>query len=337
MRLMEPGAAWRPGMMPSACEAFETDDLDQAQDAMLRNYYPLRIKPLHAKAGFSLNMSVVSVGALTLGRLRYDTDISKDCGELGNAFHVNVPLNGEVVSRCGTEQMCATTETAAVFNPRGRTVLDNWRAGTTQLCLKIDRSVVEQEVSGFVGRPLHKPLRFDFAMKLNSEHGRRWVHALRLLSDELDSPGGPIAHPLLATEVQRLIIATLIWGQPHSYSEDLRKPAVQLRPRNVHQAMQAIDANPEIPWTAGQLAEVAGVGLRSLEEGFRRHVGMSPIQYLRGVRLERAHEDLLSQEPENTTVTEIAYRWGFTHLSRFAEAYAVRFGERPSDTLRRMP
>jgi AraC-like DNA-binding protein len=336
MRLMEPGAAWRPGMMPSACEAFETDDLDQAQAAMLRNYYPLRIKPLQARRGFSLNMSVVSVGALTLGRLRYDTDILKDCGELGNAFHVNVPLNGEVVSRCGTEQICATTNTAAVFNPRGRTVLENWRAGTTQLCLKIDRTLVEQEVARFLDHPLHDPLRFDFAMDLRSGHGQRWMQALRLLSDELDSPGGAIAHPLLAVEVQRLIIGTLIWAQPHSYSEELRKPAVKLRPRNVHQAMQAIDANPEMPWTAGQLAEVAGVGLRSLEEGFRRHVGVSPIQYLRSVRLDRAHQDLLSEEPETTTVTEIAFRWGFSHLSRFAEAYAQRYGEKPSDTLRRM-
>jgi AraC-like DNA-binding protein len=33
-------------------------------------------------------------------------------------------------------------------------------------------------------------------------------------------------------------------------------------------------------------------------------------------------------------VGEVAYRWGFTHLDRFAGAYAKRFGETPSATLR---
>jgi hypothetical protein len=27
-------------------------------------------------------------------------------------------------------------------------------------------------------------------------------------------------------------------------------------------------------------------------------------------------------------------RWGFTHMSRFAEEYGALFGERPSETLR---
>ena len=201
---MNPRATSTLAQPRKSAERFRTDDVDQAQEAMLRNYYPLRLEPLEHT--FSLDMQVVSAGAFTLGRLRYGADVRKDCGELGNAFHINVPLDGEVLSSCGHQQVAATTATAAVFNPRGRTVLDVWRSGTTQLCLKIQRKRLEDEVVRFIDQPLKRPLEFVLPMNLASPHGQRWLHALRLLSDELDHPGGPISHPLLATEVERALM-----------------------------------------------------------------------------------------------------------------------------------
>jgi AraC-like DNA-binding protein len=35
------------------------------------------------------------------------------------------------------------------------------------------------------------------------------------------------------------------------------------------------------------------------------------------------------------TVTEVAYRWGFSSPSRFAERYRAEFGRLPSEMLRR--
>ncbi len=37
---------------------------------------------------------------------------------------------------------------------------------------------------------------------------------------------------------------------------------------------------------------------------------------------------------ENLSVTDVAFKWGFTHLGRFSQEYKRRYGELPSSTRR---
>jgi AraC-like DNA-binding protein len=60
------------------------------------------------------------------------------------------------------------------------------------------------------------------------------------------------------------------------------------------------------------------------------------MNHLRNERLRRVREDLTgSDRARRPTIAEVAYRWGFTHLGRFAHDYRARYGESPSITLRR--
>jgi transcriptional regulator GlxA family with amidase domain len=92
-----------------------------------------------------------------------------------------------------------------------------------------------------------------------------------------------------------------------------------------------VEEHPERHYSVADLARHAGVSARRLQQGFREHVGMTPIEFLRATRLERAHQDLVDGE---VSVTDVALRWGFNHLGRFAEAYQERFGTLPSKTRR---
>lgn len=82
------------------------------------------------------------------------------------------------------------------------------------------------------------------------------------------------------------------------------------------------------------LAEIAGVRPRTLHEGFRKHRGYSPNQFLRDRRLQMIHKELSSPNHQ-TSVTECALRWGMKHLGRFSSLYLEAFGEKPSETLRK--
>jgi transcriptional regulator GlxA family with amidase domain len=65
------------------------------------------------------------------------------------------------------------------------------------------------------------------------------------------------------------------------------------------------------------------------------HLGASPMNYLRQVRLDKAHDELVSSSRDEALVSDIARRWGFGNLGRFSAAYVKRFGEYPRDTLLR--
>jgi AraC-like DNA-binding protein len=52
------------------------------------------------------------------------------------------------------------------------------------------------------------------------------------------------------------------------------------------------------------------------------------MRYLRDARFARGREALLGAEDQS--ITQVAMRWGFYHLGRFAVDYRKRFGETPS-------
>jgi transcriptional regulator GlxA family with amidase domain len=103
----------------------------------------------------------------------------------------------------------------------------------------------------------------------------------------------------------------------------------------VAHAVELLRANPEHPWTVSELADGVAVSVRSLQEGFRRTMGSTPMSYLREIRLEEIYRELSGAEPGTVTVTDVAAKWGITHFGRFAASYRRQFSEKPSDTMRR--
>ncbi len=68
-----------------------------------------------------------------------------------------------------------------------------------------------------------------------------------------------------------------------------------------------MEAYPEQAITVSMLVSVSGVSGRSLFAGFERILGMSPMRYLRDVRLGRVRQDsLYAGQPRG--VTQIATR-----------------------------
>ncbi|GAA0807582.1 AraC family transcriptional regulator [Spirilliplanes yamanashiensis] len=311
-----------------------TGDVDEARAFCDKLYdYPLRSRPVGRVEDFSFAGAAVKMGPLTVADVRYGADMRLDTADLETAYHVLVPVEGGMRSRQGDSVVTATSRRAAVFGPVGPIELA-WPAACRLLSVKVERSTLETELAAVHGgNPTVPPGSIDLA----SGPGRGWAALLGLLREELAEPGGLVRQPLMAHRWRHLVVGGLAvaldrrdLGEPHP-------PMPTLRPRTVKRALDAMHAEPAYPFTAADLAVAAGVGVRVLQESFRRYVGMPPLVYLRQLRLEKAHEELRLADPRETGVGEVAHRWGFAHLGRFAGAYRQRYGVSPSRTLHSPP
>jgi transcriptional regulator GlxA family with amidase domain len=93
-------------------------------------------------------------------------------------------------------------------------------------------------------------------------------------------------------------------------------------------------AHADDPLTVRQIAGAMGVGERALQAAFRAQLDTTPRALLTEIRLDHARARLLAAGAE-ATVSDLALASGFAHFGRFAEVYRRRYGERPSETLRR--
>ena len=105
-------------------------------------------------------------------------------------------------------------------------------------------------------------------------------------------------------------------------------------PRGVRRALDAMRANIGHSWRLTELAAIAGVSGRTLQRQFLTFVGKTPRAVLREIGLECARRKLLQGAP-GAKVMDVALRCGFPHFGRFSIAYRRRYGETPSQTLKR--
>ncbi len=98
----------------------------------------------------------------------------------------------------------------------------------------------------------------------------------------------------------------------------------------VHRVQDAIISEPQRDWDMASLADVGHAAERHLLRLFIDHAGISPLHYLRLIRLERARQSL----EHGATVTRAAAMAGFASDLQLRRAWSRQWGGSPRDAAR---
>ena len=314
--------------------ALRTSDVDEARAFCRKMFYgPLHVNPVGDLSTFAFTGEVVEIGPITVGEISYGANIHLNIADLETSYHVLAPLTGTLRSRHRGTVVLADPTRAAVYRPVGDIDLD-WPGDCRLLSVKVERAALERELDAALDQQIVSPLLLGESFDLAAGPGRTWAALVRLLHTELCAEDGLASQPRMAARWRDMVISGLALTVEHPYGDEPAGLQGPRRPRTVKRALDAMHAEPWRQFTAADLASIAGVGVRVLQESFRQHVGVPPLAYLRRLRLDNVHAELSRADPWEVNVSEIAFRWGFTHLGRFAGAYKARFGIPPSQTLR---
>jgi len=316
--------------MLSEHNLFRTHALEEARDQVARVFCPHRLVTTSSDGRLNAVHNRYVLSDLTLNYLDYGAEVLITPGELTSFFLMQIPLNGSAEIRCGSQEVHSTTRFASLASPTE--FLDmQWHADTPQFLVHFDRTALEKALGEILGQKVTVPLRFDLCIDTSTVSFTRWRGLVEMLRQDAESTDRKM-HVAVRKQLEDTVKCALITEFHNNYSDSLERFARPAVPRAIRRAMQICEESPEQSHTVTELARSVGVSVRSLQAGFRAHVGMTPTDYLRDVRLQRVHADLKSPSLEHASIGQIAFGWGFTHLGRFSHMYHARFGELPSQT-----
>jgi AraC-like DNA-binding protein len=330
------GHKTEPAAVPAmvGADLFQTQDVEEARQWGVRTFCENRLKKVDGLRPINARMNLRKVRGVGFGRMTYGGAVDIDPGCLESFYLVQVPLSGRELIDTGGQTVCSSGKVGSVINATGASLIRH-EANTEKLIVRVEREVLERNCIQHLGHAMRQPIGFQPAMTLDGTAGNRWTSLLRWIYESLALDEQCFDSPMMSAQVEQTVIATLLTCQPHNYTEDLNGEERSIAPAFVKRIERYIEDNADQPITIIDLAEHAGVSSRSIFNGFRRFRNTSPMLYLKEVRMRRVNEELKRLTPADTTVTAVAYHWGFTHLGHFTTDYKRRFCESPSQTLAR--
>jgi AraC-like DNA-binding protein len=305
-------------------------DLEAAQDILSDAYGPVRIDARGPRRGLRLERAA-------LGSVQF--------------HHVNVAMHFDAVggpretlvfgeltsgrvrqSSGGSDRHYVPGKTFLAAQP-GLSYTATVHEADMRLAV-IDPALLSQVADTAPGRA-QVPVQFTGYEAVSAQASDRWTDACAYLRENLLADPGASTRPLVAASAARLLVATALATFPNNALTD---PTVDDRhdgsPATLRRAVAFIDEHAHQDIAVADVAAATHVTIRAVQLAFRRHLDTTPTRYLRRVRLDHAHRQLVTADPERESVTAVAYRWGFTSSSRFAAYYRTAYGVSPSTTLR---
>jgi AraC-like DNA-binding protein len=313
---------------------FESRDEEETRAFLHAKEFELELGRRDA-AALDVRLDGINLPEMYVGYVQYGPQITCWTGASRPDYWIQFPIRGNLETIVGREHLAYDPSCAAVVSPSRHTSC-RMRAGAGSLRMHVylNGAGLVDQLEALLGEPADLPLEFEPSMDLTKGYGRSLARYVLMAMSDLDHAESVLWDPGTMRAFARFLMTGLLLSQPNSYSAALQRRTRVIAPRDVKRALEFMDANLERDIALADIVTASGVPGRTLFMHFKDCGIGSPMRYLRNARFRKAREALLRAQA-GEGVFEIATGLGFSHMGRFAAEYRRRFGEGPSETLRR--
>lgn len=303
------------------CRLFVSEDVEETRMRIAQVMQPHRLRPRGRFSNYRAHMDFVrlpfvGVGVISFGEMVLELEEVED-------YHLIIFCRrGEARFTSAGRDLQSNDRIGACFAP-GEPVRGEFSADCEQVVFRIDGQMMRR----YTG--LREP-RLRDQIDLRQKAMQPWARFVRGTFDCPSTVDLLASDRSVAADCEALLLS--LWLSGGLVTHEPQRHGIA--PATVKRAEAYIDAQYAEPITLQDIADAVECPVRTLLDGFRRFRGQSPMKYLKTRRLDIVRAALLAATGDES-VSTIAWNTGFNHLGRFAADYTERFGERPSDTLRR--
>ncbi|AFM14932.1 DNA-binding domain-containing protein, AraC-type [Mycolicibacterium chubuense NBB4] len=310
---------------------FDSEDLGATEDFLVRAYTKMSIgAPAGEKA--SAHVQRRWLGPVSFDELDLRFHMSYDAAPLGRICLCRVHDGHIEENFIGEPQDVFQPGDVTLLSPPELPYSGRVCEATYDLTM-FDSALLDRvatPTSGRAGEPVrllgHRPVSPSAQRQLDAA-----IDYVRTVVDGAHGTPTPLVASTTASMLASVVLATL----PNTaMMESATADRADAKPTLLRRAVAFIDGNADRDIALADIADDIHVTPRALQYMFRRHMDMTPMEYLRRVRMDHAHRELTNADAALTSVQIVANRWGFAHTGRFAAMYRETYGRKPSDTLR---
>lgn len=312
----------------------DTDDLSQVVERVRADYANIRIESLSRDLPGGTRLVRSSVGSLAVDHADFAFDLryERDPSERVSVFRVRSgSLTSTTMQADGRRFVQGDVGLGGPIP--GQPVTGSVERARYDI-IQLDRSLFNKVAAGLPDRGA-EPVVLTSESPLSPRAGTHMARVIDFVARSVAAQPDTPASPLIASAARHYLVATVLATFP---STAVFEPTIEDRhdstPVLLRRAIAYIDDNAHRDVSLADIAGAVHVTPRALQYMFRKHRDCTPIEYVRRVRLDHAHRDLAQGDRHTTSVAQVARRWGFAHLGRFAIYYRDQYGCSPHETLR---
>lgn len=312
--------------------SFEANCADEVSSWVSGRHKGFRSTPLERpRTGPVARFARAELDEVSLVNFRWYQGFESEILEDLEAFFVCVPHAGKMKMQLArNDEIVQTTDELRVFK-RNAGMKNTVAPGFSNLSLVVPSTLLEQRLQSRIGGTLSEPLSFLPLVDADGGTGRPLVTLITHLLTVFNHSSECLDNQIVKADIKEHLISVMLECLPHNYCEIEGAGRQEALPKSLKRAEDFMRAHCDQPLTLADIAREAGCSERALQIAFRSHRQSGPMAVLREYRLQGAHQDIVLSEQ---SVTDIAYKWGFTNLGRFARIYANKYGNTPSQAVK---